>query len=314
MRTALNILGMFRWANLLMMAAALALTRYCIFLTVYRAAGVPLQAGFLEFLLLLFATLLIAAGGYVVNDILDTGLDELNKPGKNIVGDRISEKTAWTLYYSLSAAGILAGALLAWLAGKAELGILFLVVATSLYYYSLKYKYLAFWGNFTVALLTALAVAIYWLFEFFFLKKAPEQFIPVSTYFGLINRLVAACAAFAFLTTMIREIIKDAQDLDGDARFGCRTIPIVLGIKNTHLLLILLLAILVILLILVQVYIFNSFMILALFLTLPLLMSAGTAVYLIRSKNKADYRRLSLLMKLVMAAGLLSMVFLWFPN
>jgi 4-hydroxybenzoate polyprenyltransferase len=303
---------MLRWPNLIMMAAALLLVRCCILLPIYNTIGIAIQTSLPVFLLLLSATVLIAAGGYVVNDILDTGLDDLNKPGNNIVGRDISEKDAWTLYYSLTIAGVACGTLLSYLAGKTELGILFLVIATSLYYYSLKYKYLAVWGNLTVALLTAVNIFIVWLFEFFFLKKSPDSFILVSTNFGYLNRFVLGFSFFAFFTTIIREIIKDTQDREGDARFGCRTIPILLGEPRSRLLVLLLLALLLALIILVQVYIMDTFRLLALFLTLADIL----AVYslLILHKENADLGRLSLLMKAIMASGLLSMVFLWFPN
>jgi 4-hydroxybenzoate polyprenyltransferase len=308
----LRLLRMLRWPNLIMMAAALFLVRYCIFLPIYNTIDLPLQTSFPGFLLLVAATVLIGAGGYVVNDILDTGLDDLNKPGKNIVGREISEKNAWTVYYSLTIAGVACGTLLSYLAGKTELGILFLVIATSLYYYSLKYKYLAVWGNLTVALLTAVSIFIVWLFEFFFLKKSPDSFILVSTNFGYLNRFVFGYSFFGFFTTFIREVIKDSQDREGDARFGCRTIPILLGEKRTRMLVSILLVLLIVLLLMAQVYLLAAFRQLALFLALADILAVYSLIILFRENT--DFSRLSLLMKAIMAAGLLWMIFLWFPN
>ena len=127
-----------------MMGATLVLVRYCLLLPVYSFSSTPLQMPLLHFILLVISTLLIGAGGYVVNDILDTGLDELNKPEMNLVDHGIPQNQAWNLYYALNIAGIGLGLLVSYLAGKTELGILFLVVATSLYYYSLKYKALSY--------------------------------------------------------------------------------------------------------------------------------------------------------------------------
>jgi 4-hydroxybenzoate polyprenyltransferase len=308
------IIRMLRWPNLLMMAAGLALVRFCIFLPVFNITGIPLQTTLPEFLLLVAATVLIGAGGYVVNDILDTGLDDLNKPGKNAVGTLVTEKFAWRLYYTLSIAGVACGAMLSYLAGKPELGILFLVIATSLYYYSLKYKYLAFWGNLTVALLTATNIFIVWLFEFFFLKKSPDSFILASTNFGFLNRFVLGYAFFGFFTTIVREVIKDAQDKEGDARFGCQTLPIVLGDNRTKWLVTGLLVVLLALIILSQFYLLNSFRILAYFLAIADILVIYSFIILLSKKDQPDFRRLSMVMKAVMAAGLMSMAFLWFPN
>ena len=114
------------------------------------------------------------------------------------------------------------------------------------------------------------------------------------------------------ITTFIREVIKDSQDREGDARFGCRTIPILLGEKRTRMLVSILLVLLLALLLMVQVYLLAAFRPLALFLALADILAVYSLIILLREDT--DFRRLSLLMKAIMAAGLLSMIFLWFPN
>lgn len=306
--------GMLRWPNLVMMAAGMVLTRYCIFMPVYSSQNVAMQMGTPEFVMLVLATLLIGAGGYVVNDILDADLDDLNKPGVNHIGQLITEKLAWRFYYGLNIAGVLLGTALAWLAGKPELGILFLLVATSLYYYSLKYKYLPLWGNLVVALLTALTVVIVWLFEFFFLKNSPADFITISPSFPVLNQFVLGYGFLAFFFSIIREVIKDAQDVEGDRRFGCRTIPVVLGEIRTRWLVAALLFLAVIMITLVQVYLFQGYRLLAIFLGIVSILAVYSLIRLLFVRNDDVYRRLSGMLKAMLATGLVSMVFLWFPN
>jgi len=305
---------MFRWPNLLMMAIALILVRYCILLPIYNASGVALQTDLSEFILLIVSTLSIGSAGYVVNDILDAGLDDVNKPGMNQVGNRVPEKMAWNIYYGLNIGGIATGVLLAYLSGKTELGILFLLIATALYYYSLKYKYLPFWGNLVISILTAMTVLIVWLFEFFSLKQSPADFITISPSFSILNRLIFIYSALAFYFTLLRELIKDAQDEAGDARFGARTIPVVLGKERTKWLIAFLLMGAIAFNTLAQLFFAPGFRLLAIFLSAITLMSFYSLLRLFLSKDKAIYHHLSQLAKAMLATGLISMVFLWFTD
>lgn len=297
-----------------MMAAALLLTRYCILLPVYAANDVALQMPAMNFFLLLLATVLIGAGGYVVNDILDAAMDGTNKPGMNAVRTGLSETTAWKAYYILSIAGVVLGTMVSFLAGKVELGILFLVIATSLYYYSLKYKYLPFWGNFTVSVLTSMTVIIVWLFEFFHLKASPAEFVTISTNFGRINHLIFGFAFLAFYFSMIREIIKDTQDRHGDARFGCRTLPIVLGEKKTRWLIFTMLAFSLVVLAVIQTVTFERYIFTSLALGLVSIAAIYAMFRLAATKREPDYGHLSRISKAMLLGGLLSMIFFWFPN
>jgi 4-hydroxybenzoate polyprenyltransferase len=297
-----------------MMAATLVLTRYCLLLPVYSLYDIPLQMPVLHFILLVLATLLTGAGGYIVNDLLDTGLDEWNKPGRNLVGKEISEENAWKLYYALNIAGVGTGALVSYMAGKPELGILFLLIATALYYYSLKYKYLPFWGNLTVSLLTALTVAIVWLFEFFYLKQSPADFVEISKNFSLINQHVFGFALLAFLFSMIREIIKDAQDEAGDARFGCRTIPILIGETGTKWLVAGMFLLSLVILAILVIYLMRRYMFLSVSLGVVSIMTIYALFRLLAGNGKPDYSELSRLSKAMLAWGMVSMIFLWLPN
>ncbi|MCU0371342.1 MAG: UbiA family prenyltransferase [Bacteroidales bacterium] len=310
-----SYLRIIRPVNLLIMAAMLLLVRYAIFMPVFRQNGLEgLMPGW-QFLLLVIATVCIGAGGYVINDVLDIEMDRINKPGKQVIGRQISEAKGNKLHVNLTAAGIIFGIVFSYLSGNIFLGILFVIIPTALFYYSYKYKYLPVIGNLVVALLAALVVIIYWLFEFYHLKGEPGSFIDASLSFSQLNRFVLAFAFFAFLTTLAREIIKDAQDMEGDTRFGCRTIPVVLGTHATRYLLIALEIMILGSLVWFQTYLATTgyvWMAWSLGPAQALLLYAVVSSY--RAGDKASFSRLSLVLKLVMVSGMLSLFATWFRN
>lgn len=308
-------LKIIRPVNLLIMAGMLVLVRYAIFLPVFKQNGLEgLMPGW-QFLLLVMATLFIGAGGYVINDVLDIEIDQVNKPSRKIIGRQISEVTGNRLHFNLTAAGIVFGIAFSYLSGNIFLGILFVIIPTALFYYSFKYKYIPAVGNLVVSLLAALVVLIYWLFEFYHLKSQPDLFIEASRSFAQLNRFVMAFALFAFMTTLIREIAKDVQDIAGDKRFGCRTLPIVLGLKATRYVL-LFLEIVSFAALAWFHYLLNhsGYRLFAYILLMPLLLLIVSVFITIRASEKAAFTRLSLIMKLVMVGGMVSLVATWFRN
>jgi 4-hydroxybenzoate polyprenyltransferase len=304
-----------RPVNLLIMAVMLFLVRYAIFLPIFRQNGLEGLMPAWQFLFLVMATLFIGAGGYVINDVLDIELDKINKPQKQVIGRQLSEVTGNKLHFNLTAIGIAFGLAFSYFSGNIFLGILFVIIPTALFYYSFKYKYLPALGNLVVALLAAMTVAIYWLFEFYYLKSQPEIFIDASLSFSLINRFVLAFAFFAFLTTLIREIIKDVQDIEGDTRFGCRTLPIVLGTNATRYLLAFLEIVTIACIAFSQVVLYNtgySLMVYVLIITQAILLFAIYKTLMARDKDA--FKQLSLILKLVMISGMASLIATWFRN
>ena len=103
------------------------------------------------------------------------------------------------------------------------LGFIFIAIAMMLWFYSAQYKKTAFWGNFVIALLSAMVVLIVWLFEFFALRANPINYTEAMKQLELISAVVAGYAIFAFLVSMIREIMKDVEDIEGDKAAGYKT-------------------------------------------------------------------------------------------
>ena len=297
------------------MAGMLFLVRYAIFQPVFLQNHLIGLMPWWQFMLLVLATLLIGAGGYVINDVLDVELDAVNKPSKQIINRYISAERGKNLHMRLTVAGVITGMAFSYLSGNIMLGILFVIIPTALFYYSYKYKYLPLVGNLVVAAISAMVVLIYWIFEFYHLKGQPLHFIDASRYFALLNRFVLAFAAFAFLVSLMREIVKDAQDMEGDGRFGCKTLPIMMGIPFTRILVIILELVTMAGLGWFQFLLYRSgYIAMAYLLVFTQLLLFIALISTFRAVDKSHFTRLSQLFKFTMLAGMLSLIATWFRN
>jgi 4-hydroxybenzoate polyprenyltransferase len=171
-----------------------------------------------------------------------------------------------------------------------------------------------FWGNFIVAALSAFVILIVLLFEFLRLRLDTEQFATAIHDLGLVTAIFMAYAAFAFLVSMVREIIKDMEDTEGDATVGCKTLPLVIGIGRTRYIVASLLLLTMLLLGYAQVILYRQELIL-LFWYFTATVQAGAMILfvrLFRARSRKDYHSLSQLCKLVMLAGILPMALTFF--
>ena len=165
----------------------------------------------LKMVFLVLATLASAAGGYIINDYYDVKIDVLNKPRKVVVGHIISRRKAMIAHLILfvTAAGL-------GLLASRKIGITVFFCSFWLWFYSNKLKRLPFIGNLSIAVLTGVALFL------------PSLLVPAQS-----GSLIFYCL-FAFWTTLFREIVKDMEDIRGDVKHGCRTLPIVWGIPATR--------------------------------------------------------------------------------
>jgi 4-hydroxybenzoate polyprenyltransferase len=229
------------------------------------------------------STTIIAAAGYIINDYYDVKIDLINKPERVVVGRGVSRRHAILLHSGLSVIGILLGLILSWKIGAINFFSVFM-----LWLYSNFLKRQPFVGNFVVAFLTAGSIAIPWL---------------LYPFAGKTNILIYTL--FAFFTTLVREIIKDMEDLKGDNTFGCKTLPIVWGLRKTKNLIYLL----------TITFVASVFLIDTLVEPLPMLYFsaflfapvAWLIIRLVRADTKKDFYQLSQLCKLIMVLGIFSM-------
>jgi 4-hydroxybenzoate polyprenyltransferase len=234
--------------------------------------------------LLSVSTVLIAAAGYIINDYYDVKIDYINKPERVVIGKNIPRRYAILFHVVLSGIGIIIGLLLSW-----RIAALNVLSAFLLWLYSNNLKRLPFIGNFSVAFLTGLSV---WIVDLLYRHG---------------SALIVIYASFAFFMTLVREIIKDMEDLKGDNTFGCRTLPIVWGLRRTKFAIYFILAVFALTVILInQFYKALPLEYFLIFLFIPLLI---LLYRLIRADTTRDFAALSTFCKIIMLLGILSMAF-----
>lgn len=218
-----------RWGNLLFLGALVWVMEKWVAVPILNAAAYGEQMPWYILLLLEIAVILIAAGGYVINDYFDVKIDRINRPDAVIVTRTISKPAAMRLSICLSAAGAACGILEAILLRSMTIGILFVIVPGLLWFYSSSYKRLFMIGNLTIALLATVTPMLVAITNVAILQLRFETILP---YISLPHDLYAwlgGFALFAFLLTWIREIIKDMQDQMGDRELECHSMPVVWG-------------------------------------------------------------------------------------
>jgi len=275
-----GILKLVRWPNLLM----IALSQYlgAIFL-------IGPSERYLEYfkdlnlLCICLGTISIAAAGYIINDYYDVKIDYINRPERVVVGKTLKRRVAMTIHIGFNLLGVLAGALV-----SLKMAAINALAATWLWAYSNQLKRMPLIGNLSVALLSGIAIAI------------------VELHYQSGNNLVYIYAVFAFFISLIREIVKDIEDLKGDETFGCKTLPVVFGTRSTKYL------------IYILVFLFTLFLL----RTLKGIDSHNTYLYFIVmiipallfiyklwvADTRKQFHQLSSLLKLFMVSGILSMI------
>ena len=232
-------LALTRPLNLIIIVLTMVTMRYGLLGGVLAASERHLQMGHLHFALLVLSTVLIAAGGNVINDYFDTRIDRINKPKDVIVGRSVKRRIAMAGHAMLSGVGFLLGLLVAWHAGALRWAAIPAFAIGALWTYSTTFKRRFVLGNGLVAVLTALVPLTVGLYEIQFLERHYTAEIlgqgftmdTVHSYFRALWLGIGIYTVFAFATTLVRELQKDLADVKGDELDGCRTVPIVLGTR-----------------------------------------------------------------------------------
>lgn len=301
-----------RLPNLIIIAATQYLMRYMIIAPFLKLNDFGLQLDSFHFALLVLTTLLLAAAGYVINDYFDTQPDRVNKPGKVVIDKQISRHAAINLHIILNILGVGLGVYLSFYIKIPGLSLLFILTAGMLWFYSTNYKKQFLIGNLIVSILTGTVPLLVILFELPLLNREyGEIMINADASFNYIFYWVAGFGFFAFLTNFIREIVKDAEDFEGDRAYGMNTFPIVVGMLFTRVITITLIAILIILISFVLFrYILMSGAgfdyLSALYFTVLVILPLVFIIFkIIIAKSKRDYHISSQMLKFVMLSGIL---------
>jgi 4-hydroxybenzoate polyprenyltransferase len=316
----LAFLKLIRWPNLLIMAFTQYMVRHFLlapFLELQRADeplslwDMEMAMSGLDFFLLVLSTVMIGAAGYIINDYFDIRIDEVNRPATNMVGKGIKRRVAMAAHMTLNILGAAIGIWLSWKYNQFRVGsFLYITAPALLWFYSTNLKRQFFIGNFVIALLSGLVPLVVALFE---LPNIRANFPDAQgNYLHVVFQATLILSLFAFIVSLLREIIKDTEDYEGDMTYGCKTLPIVLGIARAKQVIVVIAAVVVALIGWLQYKQMEAedwagFMYLAIMLQAPL-------VYLgyrvMTAKGKKDWRFASTLVKLIMVAGI-SYLFLY---
>ncbi|UPZ14612.1 geranylgeranylglycerol-phosphate geranylgeranyltransferase [Flavobacterium humidisoli] len=219
----MKFLKLIRYKNLLMLAFMQLLFRYAFL----KQQQVPLALADWQYGLLVLSTVLLAAAGYVINNIYDVGTDSINKPNNVVVGKGITETAAYNIYIGLNITGVAIGFILSNIIMRPTFASLFILIASLLYFYATSLKQIMILGNFVVALLLATSVLIIGVFDLFPATTSENQAQMASLFSILIDY-----ALFAFMINFIREIVKDIEDVNGDYNMGMNTLPVAIGVNR----------------------------------------------------------------------------------
>lgn len=296
------MLKLIRYQNLLMLAFMQLIFRYG-FLKLQK---IDLALADWQYGLLVLSTALIAAAGYVINDIFDQETDRNNKPDKVIVGKSISEKQAYNIYALMNVSGVAIGFYLSNVIMRPNFAAIFVLIAATLYIYASSLKQMPLIGNIVVALLLAVSVIIIGVFDVFPATDSNNQEVMASLFSILVDY-----AIFAFIINLLREIVKDLEDFNGDKQQEMKTLAIVLGVqKTTKLLFVLSFVPIIALLYYANNYLVPNHLIAAtiyslLFILGPLLYFS---IKIWTATSKTDFTILSKVLKWILFFGILSIL------
>ena len=301
---------MLRWQNLMFIAISQLLFHYCILQPNLATISLQPQVADKYLWLIIIASICIAGGGNIINDYFDINIDQINKPHKLVVDKYIPRRWVIFLHLIVSLVGVLCSFYVSMKLNLFGLGLAntFCVLILFGYSASLKKKFLI--GNIVVSALTAWVILILVLPEYERLATTSLQAIEV--YYKIL-RLGILYASFSFIISVVREVIKDMEDIDGDRKNGCKTMPIVWGLNATKVFVAVWLIVLIGVLIIAQVYVirFDWWLSIAysvLFIITPLIIVLKK---LFAAQSPQQFHQLSSLIKWTMLGGILSMIFFY---
>lgn len=313
MKLSAAFLKLIRWPNLVFIIITQLLFYYCIYLPL--PASDP-QNTFL-FYLLIIASVFIAAAGYIINDYFDVKIDAINKPDKVIIDKFIKRRWAIVWHWLLSGAGVLISIYISWKTNVWIIALANFLCTVLLWVYSTTFKKKLLAGNVIIALLTAWTIMVVYFFagaNVFLLGSwsAIDGALDVRKLF----KLTMLYAGFAFIVSLIREVIKDLEDMEGDRKYGCRTMPIVWGVPASKVFTAVWIIVAMATLFILQLYAWQSgwWMVAVYAVLFTILPFAWLIKKLTDAVTSADYHKLSNLVKAIMLAGILSMLFFKFSS
>ena len=317
MRVTGAFLKLIRWPNLVFIALTQFLYFFCVFRSQILSPLPPVFSSY-YFLLLVTASVFIAAAGYIINDYFDMHIDAINKPYKVVIDKSVKRRWAIIWHLVLSALGTLLSLYFSYKTGNwiVAAGNAFCVVL--LWFYSTTFKKKLLTGNVIISALTAWVILVLY---FAYTNMGNQQALAFTTWnlesFGFdirkLFKYTVLYAGLAFIISLIREVVKDLEDMEGDSRYHCKTMPLVWGVPATKVFVGVWLVVAIASLAILQLYAWqlgNKIIV-----VYNILLIIAPMIYIIKNLFKAvnskDYHRLSNAIKFVMFTGILSMLFFY---
>jgi len=293
-----TFLRLVRYPNLILIILTQVFIKYFLF----EKFGIATTLTDLQFSLLCFATISIAAAGNIINDIYDVETDDINNPDKVIIGKRISVKTGFNLYIAFSIIGVGIGFYLSNVIGRPGFSAIFIIISALLYLYATYLKNIILAGNILVSCLVGMVILILGLYDLL-PAITPQNRATQAVIFSILLDY----ALFAFLINWLREMVKDQEDVIGDFNTGRSSISIELGKERANKV-IAAIALIPIFLIIYYMYEYLYENIYAVGYTLILIV--GPLLYffmkILSAKSNKEYAHLSNTLKLILVFGLFS--------
>jgi 4-hydroxybenzoate polyprenyltransferase len=310
MKSFSAVFKLIRWPNLVFILLTQFLFWYFVLPFAYRENHSGYEAPKLTgelFSILALASVFIAAAGYIINDYFDVDIDQVNKSPKVIIGVFIKKRTAILLHAIFSSAGLALSLYAGYKLNNYYITFFNFLSILFLWLYSTTFKKKLLIGNILISILTAWVIIVLALAEYRFRISASD------IVWQRILKISFIYAGFAWIISLVREVIKDMEDIEGDARFGSTTMPIIWGIAVAKVFAGVWLVVLAGLVLAIVIYIFQfGWWYVSFYAIITIVVPC---IWVLRklyaANNPAHYHQLSTVVKWIMLAGILSMVFFY---
>ena len=297
-----------RWPNLLFIVLTQALFRYFILPFAYLDGHEGYENIKLSnslFFILVLASVCIAGAGYIINDYFDVNIDLVNKSSKVIIDKFIKRRWAIVLHAVLSFAGLVLSMYVGWRLQNILIPLFNFLAIFILLFYSSTFKKKLLIGNILISLLTAWVILVMTLAEYRF-RLSPHDIV-----WQRLLKLSFIYAGFAFIISLVREVVKDMEDREGDVKYGCTTMPIVWGIPVSKVFAGVWIVVLTGLVMAMQIYVIQlGWWFSALYSIVTIVIPL---IWVLRKLYEANtpkqFHQLSSVIKIIMLAGIISMAF-----
>ncbi len=278
----LSLVAVIRGYNILILIIAQYLASIFIFSPEKSLPHILFDAH-LHFIVL--ATVCVVAAGYIINNFYDVKVDRINRPLKTGLDTFVNQSTRLQLYFFLNFIGFLFGFLVSWRAG-----LFFAVYIFGIWFYSHKLKKYPLWGLISATILTIL------------------PFFVVFIYFKNFSNIIFVHAVFLFLVIMVRELIKDLENMKGAIANNYRTFSVAYGEKKSkELSIFLLISTFFPIIILFQLPELSH---MRYYFYVALITLFFIGIYLWKSETTKQYQFLHNILKLLLLIGVFSLVFI----